>query len=104
MIKRLVIFVGLATLLSLQCLFAQRPIPMQQNTGGFGQTTRPAREVVEQEDQEDTDGRRPLLDDSTRQVYGPKTTLYFFEKTSNAIDFNSMSRIPFSAIFTIMIR
>lgn len=80
MIRRLVIFVGLVGLLSLQSLFAQRPIPMQQNTGGFGQTARPARELVEQEDQEDTDGRRPLLDDSTRQVYGPKTTLYFFEK------------------------
>lgn len=80
MIRRLLIFVGVATLLSLQSLLAQRPIPMQQNTGGFGQTARPGRELVEQEEQEETDGRRPLLDDSTRQIYGPKTTLYFFEK------------------------
>lgn len=80
MIRRIFIFGSLFTLLSLQSLVAQRPIPQGQNTGGFGQPARQGRELVEQEEQEETDGRRPLLDDSTRQVYGPKTTLYFFEK------------------------
>lgn len=68
-------------MLSAVSLFAQRPIPQRPPQGGFGQTTRPIRQEVEQEEEEEeTDGRRPLLDDSTRQVYGPKTTLYFFEK------------------------
>ncbi|WP_373397747.1 hypothetical protein V8V91_24940 [Algoriphagus halophilus] len=55
---------------------AQRPVttnPNQQRT----------RELVDpQEEEEETDGRRPLLDDSTKQVYGPKTSLYFSKKTS----------------------
>nr|WP_187174797.1 putative porin [Algoriphagus sp. AK58] len=38
------------------------------------------------EDQ-DTEGRRTLLDDSTKQVYGPKTSLFFYEK---AIKRNSL--------------
>lgn len=67
-------------MLSAASLFAQRPIPQRPPAGGFGQTTRPERQEVEQEEEEEPDGRRPLLDDSTRQVYGPKTTLYFFEK------------------------
>lgn len=67
-------------MLSAASLFAQRPIPQRPPAGGFGQTTRPERQEVEQEEEEQTDGRRPLLDDSTRQVYGPRTTLYFFEK------------------------
>lgn len=64
-------------MLSTASLFAQRPIPQRPPAGGFGQTTRPERQEGEEEE---TDGRRPLLDDSTRQVYGPMTTLYFFEK------------------------
>lgn len=80
MIKRIVISGILFSVLSLQPLFAQRPIPQGQNAGGFGQTARPGRELVEQEEEEVTDGRRPLLDDSTRQVYGPKTSLFYFEK------------------------
>ncbi|WP_425635741.1 putative porin [Algoriphagus yeomjeoni] len=31
-------------------------------------------------EEEETEGRRSLLDDSTRMVYGPTTSLYFFEK------------------------
>ncbi|MFN3998440.1 putative porin [Algoriphagus sp.] len=80
MIRKGLIFAAILTLLSLQSLLAQRPIPQRPPTGGFGQPApRQGRELVEQEDQED-EGRRPLLDDSTRQVYGPKTTLYFYEK------------------------
>lgn len=74
------LFLGvLFVVLAMQAVFAQRLIPRGQNIG-TGQMARPTRELVEQEEQEDVDGRRPLLDDSTRQVYGPKTTLYFFEK------------------------
>ncbi|MCU0400235.1 MAG: putative porin [Algoriphagus sp.] len=60
-----------------QNLFAQRPIP-QVGTGNPA-GARQGRQVVEQEE-EVTEGRRTLLDDSTKQVYGPKTTLYFYEK------------------------
>ncbi|WP_317194639.1 putative porin [Algoriphagus lutimaris] len=65
----ILLVIGLST-----SLMAQRPVttnPNQQRT----------RELVDpQEEGEETDGRRPLLDDSTKQVYGPKTSLYFFEK------------------------
>ncbi len=80
MIRREVIFGFLLSILTMSSLFAQRPIPQRPPTGGFGQPTRAERQEVEQAEEEETDGRRPLLDDSTRQVYGPKTTLYFFEK------------------------
>ncbi|MEN2282743.1 putative porin [Algoriphagus sp. SE2] len=56
-----------------QALMAQRPVttnPNQQRT----------RELVNPEEEEELEGRRSLLDDSTKQVYGPKTSLYFFEK------------------------
>jgi hypothetical protein len=79
-IRRGLIFGFLVFMLTAASLFAQRPIPQRPPAGGFGQTTRPERQEVEQEEEEEPDGRRPLLDDSTRQVYGPKTTLYFFEK------------------------
>lgn len=84
MFRKGLVFVFLFSLLGLQALIAQRPIPQRpisqgQNTG-MGQNPRQVRELTEQEGQEETDGRRPLLDDSTRQVYGPKTSLYFFEK------------------------
>lgn len=80
MIRRGLVFGFLLLMLAAGSLFAQRPIPQRPPAGGFGQPTRPERQEVEREEEEDTDGRRPLLDDSTRQVYGPKTTLYFFEK------------------------
>jgi len=57
-----------------QISMAQRPIttnPNQQRN----------RELVNNpEEEEEIEGRRSLLDDSTKQVYGPKTSLYFFEK------------------------
>jgi hypothetical protein len=71
------VFLGFLTL---QSLFAQRPAPRPQQFPSTGQTARPGRELADPEELEETDGRRALLDDSTRQVYGPKTTLYFFEK------------------------
>ncbi len=39
---------------------------------------RQQRELAQGE--EETEGRRTLLDDSTRMVYGPTTSLYFYEK------------------------
>jgi hypothetical protein len=71
-------------LMAWQPLFAQRPIP-QVNTG-TNQGARQGRQLAEPQE-EDTEGRRTLLDDSTKQVYGPKTTLYFYEK---AIKRNSL--------------
>lgn len=60
--------------LSLDAL-AQRPITNTNNQ-------QRNRELVNQEgeEEEEVEGRRPLLDDSTKQVYGPKTSLFFFEK------------------------
>ncbi|PZV82242.1 putative beta-barrel porin [Algoriphagus aquaeductus] len=64
-------------MLAFQPLFAQRPIP--QVNSGANQGPRQGRQLADPEE-EDAEGRRTLLDDSTKQVYGPKTTLYFFEK------------------------
>ncbi|WP_317133429.1 putative porin [Algoriphagus lacus] len=80
MIRKRVFFGVLFGLLAIQSLFAQRPIPQAQQFPGMGQTARPGRELADPQQAEEADGRRALLDDSTRQVYGPKTSLYFFEK------------------------
>jgi hypothetical protein len=77
-IKKALFFSCFLFLLSVQVLVAQRPIP-QVGTGTAG-GARQGRQLVEPEEQE-TEGRRTLLDDSTKQVYGPKTTLYFYEKS-----------------------
>ncbi|WP_133553675.1 putative porin [Algoriphagus boseongensis] len=59
----------------MQFTFAQRPVQTQTS----GQTARQGRVLAEpQEGDEDT--RKSLLDDSTRMVYGPKTSLFFYEK------------------------
>jgi hypothetical protein len=79
-IRKGVVFGFLFVLLAFQTLLAQRPVPQTQQFPGVGQTARQGRELVDPQEAEETDGRRPLLDDSTRQVFGPKTTLYFFEK------------------------
>lgn len=73
--KGLVLGVFLA-LLSVQGIFAQRPV---QGNPPTGQTARPGRELADPQETEQ-EGRRTLLDDSTRMVFGPKTSLYFFEK------------------------
>lgn len=77
MIRKALFICSVLFLLKSQDLLAQRPIP-QVGTGNPA-GARQGRQLVEQEEQE-TEGRRTLLDDSTKQVYGPKTTLYFYEK------------------------
>jgi hypothetical protein len=77
-IRKGLVFSCLFTLLAIQSLYAQRPIP-QVNTG-TRQDSREVRGEVNPDEEAETDGRRPLLDDSTRQVYGPKTTLYYLER------------------------
>jgi hypothetical protein len=59
----------------------QRPTRPPQGQGQFP----PAggdRQVIDQgqEGQEDAGGRKKLIDDSTKMVFGPKTTLYFLER------------------------
>ena len=62
------------TLCEVHSLYAQRPIGTNPNQARN-------RELVNQEgEEEELEGRRTLLDDSTKQVYGPKTSLYYFEK------------------------
>ncbi|RZS96342.1 putative porin [Cecembia calidifontis] len=65
------------------CVQAQRPNRPLPNQG---QQVPPGaareRQLVEpgQEGQAEQEGRRKLIDDSTKMVFGPKTSLYFFEK------------------------
>ncbi|GMQ27783.1 putative porin [Algoriphagus confluentis] len=77
MIKKGLVFGVFLALMTVQGIFAQRPV---QGNPPTGRPTRPEREVINPEEEEEQEGRRTLLDDSTRMVYGPKTTLYFFEK------------------------
>lgn len=78
MIRKRLVFAILFVILASQTAFAQRPIPPIQPN--MGQGTPRTREPVNPEEEEQQDGRRPLLDDSTRQVYGPKTSLFYFER------------------------
>ncbi len=80
MIRKGLVFGILFGLLAFQSLFGQRPVPQSQQFPPMGQTARPGRELANPQETEDQEGRRALLDDSTRQVYGPKTSLFFFEK------------------------
>ena len=77
MIRKGLVFGIFLALLSLQGIFAQRPV---QGNPPTGRPTRPEREVINPDEEQEQEGRRTLLDDSTRMVYGPKTSLYFFEK------------------------
>ncbi|UZD24066.1 putative porin [Algoriphagus halophytocola] len=70
--KRLLWFLFLFSIASMQFAFAQRT--GQQNNQS---TNQQGEEVLEEEGGL---SRRSLLDDSTKMVYGPKTSLYFFEK------------------------
>ncbi|UCS95644.1 putative porin [Echinicola marina] len=57
----------------------------------FGQTSR-GQEATGEGKQEDQQQRRGgLIDDSTKMVYGPKTSLYFLEKN---VRFNKMEKTP----------
>ena len=69
----ILLFLAVATLQLLQA----QTIPRRQTT-----TTNPRQQNAEEleEGEEQETGRRSLLDDSTRMVYGPTTSLYFFEK------------------------
>jgi hypothetical protein len=58
---------------------AQRPIPLGQRPVNTNPNQRPVREPSGQEEQE-VEGRRTLLDDSTKMVFGPHTSLFFYEK------------------------
>lgn len=78
MIRKRLVFAILFVILASQTAFAQRPIPPIQPN--MGQGTPRTREPVNPEEEEQQDGRRPLLDDSTRQVYGPKTSFFYFER------------------------
>jgi len=65
---------------SIQLSHAQRPIPKTTRpTTNTNQNPNQNREIQEGEEQE-LEGRRTLLDDSTKMVYGPNTSLHFFEK------------------------
>lgn len=72
--KRLLCFIFFLSIASVHYAFAQRTVPPPR------QNPNQQREVTDPNEEEDVEGRRSLLDDSTRMVYGPKTSLYFFEK------------------------
>ncbi|WP_439489054.1 putative porin [Algoriphagus sp.] len=70
--RRLLWFIVLLSMACGQAALAQRPIqPPRQNQQG---------ELNEPEEEEGGTIRKSLLDDSTRMVYGPKTSLFFYEK------------------------
>ncbi|NDE62547.1 MAG: hypothetical protein EB038_10225, partial [Cyclobacteriaceae bacterium] len=68
----------------------------QGNTGGQV-PARPGKQLADPKALEEEEGRRTLLDDSTKQVYGPKTTLYFYEK---AIKRNSLVLYELDTLLT----
>lgn len=79
-LKKLILAV-IFTVMAVFSAWAQRPIPQQQGqSSGFPAVNRSERQLVNPDEQEQDTGRKALLDDSTRQVYGPKTSLFFFEK------------------------
>ena len=92
MIRKLLSLSVFFSLVLAQAAFGQvpvkRPIP-QGNTGNTGNPAarQPGRQLVDPQEEVDQEGRRTLLDDSTKQVYGPKTTRYFYEQ---AIKRNSL--------------
>lgn len=59
----------------------QRPTRPPQGQGQLPPTGT-ERQVIDQGqgEQEEAGGRKKLIDDSTKMVFGPKTTLYFFER------------------------
>lgn len=72
--KRLLCFILFLSITGVHFAFAQRTVPPpRQNTNQQGELSDP-------DEEEGSVVRRSLLDDSTRMVYGPKTSLYFFEK------------------------
>ncbi len=80
------VFIFLIGLLLTTQTWAQRPVQGQGQGQGQGQF--PQQQVRERQevnpDQDEQGGRRKLIDDSTKMVFGPKTTLYFFQKDVKA--------------------
>ncbi|MEP1085918.1 MAG: putative porin [Algoriphagus sp.] len=74
--KRLLCILFLLCVGTIPFTFAQRTVPPTTQNPNQRRTG----EVVDPEENEEDGIRRTLLDDSTRMVYGPKTSLYFFEK------------------------
>ncbi|MGY6520922.1 MAG: putative porin [Mongoliitalea sp.] len=74
------VFFLLSCMMLVSIAQAQRPLPGQNQ--GFPPNQGQNREQQGNPDQErgDQTGRKKLIDDSTKMVYGPKTTLYFLEK------------------------
>ena len=70
--KRLLCFLFFLSLVGSHFAFSQVTVP---RTG-----QNPNQRVNPEEEEEEGTIRKSLLDDSTRMVYGPKTSLYFFEK------------------------
>ena len=70
--KRLLCFLFFLSLVGSHFAFSQVTVPRT------GQS--PNQRVNPEEEEEEGTIRKSLLDDSTRMVYGPKTSLYFFEK------------------------
>lgn len=93
MIRKLLSLVVITFLLAAQAAWGQRPVPQ----GGTGAPARPAKQLADPKAVEEEEGRRTLLDDSTKQVYGPKTTLYFYEK---AIKRNSLVLYELDTLLT----
>jgi len=75
--KKLFSFLFFLSLACLQAAFAQTT-PQRRQTNNPDQ--RQLQEGEDPENEEEITGRRSLLDDSTRMVYGPNTSLYFYEK------------------------
>ncbi|WP_246581288.1 putative porin [Echinicola shivajiensis] len=64
----------------------------------FGQTNRGQRPTgAGEEQQEQQQKRGGLIDDSTKMVYGPKTSLYFLEEN---VRFNKMEKTPLDTSLT----
>ncbi|REG88331.1 putative porin [Algoriphagus antarcticus] len=72
--KRLLCFIFFLSISSVYSAFAQRTFPPTR------QNPNQQRELTDPNEEEEGEGRKSLLDDSTRMVYGPKTSLYFYEK------------------------
>ena len=70
--KRLLCFLFFLSLVGSHFAYSQVTVP---RTG-----QNPNQRVNPEEEEEEGTIRKSLLDDSTRMVYGPKTSLYFFEK------------------------
>lgn len=67
-------------LLVVQQVHAQRPLP---TTGQRPANTNPNQRQVKEPgavEEQEVEGRRTLLDDSTQMVFGPHTSLFFYEK------------------------